>query len=59
MGLAIVSFFRWGHRGAKYGTATTLSSSLATGGGDKEDTGVCDDGRSGREARLERRSLVS
>jgi hypothetical protein len=43
----------------KYGTATTLSSSLATGGGDKEDTGVSDDGESEREARLERQSLAS
>jgi hypothetical protein len=52
-GMAIVNFFRLGHRstrsleaGAKYGTAVTPSLSLAVGGGDEEDasTGADDEG---------------
>jgi hypothetical protein len=56
-GLAAVSFFRWGHRGArslnasvKYGTAATPSRSLAVGGGDEEEVGTnstVDEGRGG------------
>jgi len=45
----------------KYGTAATTEQSPVAGGGDEEDVGAdsVDEGRGGRQARLQRRSLKS
>jgi hypothetical protein len=67
-GLAAVNFFYWGNRGtwsldasAKYNTAVMPSRSPAAGGGDEEQVGAGsgDEGRGGRQARLQRRGLAS
>jgi hypothetical protein len=43
----------------KYGTSTTPSRSPAAGGGDEEDTGSGDEGKGGRQVRLQRHGLAS
>jgi hypothetical protein len=62
--LVVMSFCRWGHPSvrrldacSKYGMAATVSRSLAVGEGDEEDVGIGsgNEGRGGRQARLQRR----